>query len=178
MGLSRLSWQIDESSVAQSFYRRPGSQDRTRPSPRKTRRLCQAARRPESLLSTPTTQLSQRLLGPSPIPNVSASNIPLSSLCVSAITKPQSPWIQVRKDSATAVSLLTERDCHWSWSWARPETAPGVWGLHPHTPLSLETTKFPFLNPLRGSSPTAAALPRAARCMKEAGQSPRGPVCR
>ena len=46
----------------------------------------------------------------------------------------------------------------------------------PHSILSLATSQAKsFLNPLRGSTPTAAALRRAARCMKEAGQSHRDP---
>ena len=80
---------------------------------------------------------------------------------------------------ATAVSLLTERD----W---RPlplelvlgKTGNCTWGVglaSLHLTNSLALTKPLALNSICGSIPTAAALPRAVRCMKEAGQSPRDP---
>ena len=64
--------------------------------------------------------------------------------------------------------LSKTRNCTW-----------GV-GLAPPNPVNRsQRQNSPGLNnPLRGSTPTAAALRRAARCMKEATQSPRDPVCR
>ena len=52
----------------------------------------------------------------------------------------------------------------------------GCWACTPHPNTSIATTTMRrFLNPLGGSTPTAATLRRTVRCMEEAGQSPRNP---
>ena len=74
--------------------------------------------------------------------------------------------------TATAVILLTEKFAKW-----RPLPLVLVLGgTRNYTPqISFASIKTSTLNPLRGSTPTAAALRRAVRCMEEARQSPCDP---